>query len=73
MPREDVLEVARIIESLLGVPSATVGQTARRMTRQERQEQAARVKRFLALPRELQEGVLRYAENMKGAYLSKKY
>ena len=70
MPREDVLEAARRIEALLGVPSAI---STKRMSRQERQEQTARVKRFLALPAELQDGVLRYAENMKGAYLSKKY
>jgi hypothetical protein len=67
---KDVIEAARIIESLLGVPPTVSG---RRMTRQERQEQAERVRRFLVLPPELQEGVLRYAENMKGAYLSKKY
>jgi len=43
----------------------------RELTRKEKREQAERVKRFLALSPELQEGVLRYAENMKGAYLSK--
>ena len=67
MPREDVLEAARGIEALLGVPSAI---STKRMSRQE---QTARVKRFLALPAELQEGALHYAENMKGAYLSKNY
>jgi len=72
MSHEDILEATRVIESLFGV-AATSGQTTKRQTRQERQAQAARVERFLALPPELQEGVLRYAENMKGAYLSKKY
>jgi len=62
-------EVARAIEAITGVPPLL----EKKMTRRERQEQAARVRRFLALPRELQEGVLRYAENMKGAYLSKNY
>ncbi len=70
MPREDVLEAARGIEALLDVPSAI---STKRMSRQERQERTARVKRFLALPAELQEGALHYAENMKGAYLSKNY
>jgi hypothetical protein len=64
-----VEEIARIIEELTGVPPLL----PKRKTRKERQEQAARVKRFLALPPELQEGVLRYAENMKEAYLSKRY
>lgn len=63
MPREDVLEAARGIEAL-DVPSAI---STKRMSRQERKEQAERVRRFLALPPELQEGVLRYAENMKEA------
>jgi hypothetical protein len=40
------------------------------MGRREKQE-AARVRRFLALPPQLQEGVLRYAENLKKAYLSR--
>ncbi len=71
MSDEDILEAAKVIEALLGVPPAIT--TRRQMTRKERQEQAARLRRFLALPPELQEGVLRYAENMKGAYLSKKY
>jgi hypothetical protein len=70
MSDEAILEAARVIEVLLGVPPTVSG---RRMTKRERQEQAERVRRFLALPPELQEGVLRYAENMKGAYLSKNY
>jgi hypothetical protein len=62
---EDVLEAARVIEALLGVPPTFSG---RRMSRREKREQAARVRRFLALPPELQEGALEYAENMKKAY-----
>ena len=65
----ELVEAARIIEAITGVPP----KTPLKMTRQERQEQEARVKRFLALPPELQEGVLHYAENMREAYLSKKY
>ena len=73
MSQEDVLEAARVIESLLGVPPTIAGQRTRRKTGRERQEQADRVRRFLALPPELQQGALQYAENMKEAYLSKKY
>ena len=62
-------EAAGIIEELTGAPPFL----PKRKTRKEKQEQAARVKRFLALSPELQEGALQYAENMKGAYLSKKY
>jgi len=71
MSDEDILEAAKVIEALLGVPPAITA--SRKMTRKVRQEQTARVRRFLELPPEFQEGVLRYAENMKGAYLSKKY
>ncbi len=60
-----VEEAARIIESLTGVPPAI---PERKMIRKERQEQAARVKRFLALPPQLQEGILRYGENMRDTY-----
>ena len=60
----DVLEAARIIEQLTGV-APTIRE---KMTRKERQEQAARVKRFLAFPPQLQEGILRYGENIQKAY-----
>ncbi len=59
-----VEEAARVIEALTGVPSIP----PRRMTRKERQEQTARVRRFLALPPQLQEGILRYGENIQKAY-----
>ncbi len=61
----DVAVAARIIEQLTGVPPLL---PERRMTRKERQEQAARAKRFLALPPRLQEGILRYGENNQKAY-----
>jgi len=60
-----VEEAARVIEQLTGVPPKM---PLRKMTRKERQEQAARVKRFLALPPQLQEGILRYGENIQKAY-----
>lgn len=67
MSGEDLPEAAKVTESPSGLPPAFGG---RRMGRREKQE-AARVRRFLALPPQLQEGVLRYAENLKKAYLSR--
>jgi len=61
---EELAEAARVIEQLTGVPPAFPV----KMTRKERQEQAARVKRFLALSPQLQEGILRYGENIQKAY-----
>jgi len=40
----------------------------RKMTKQKKNEQAERVRRFLALPVPLQEGCLRYARNILDAY-----
>jgi hypothetical protein len=62
----DLAEAAKVIESLTGVPPAIPG--LRKMTRKERREQAARVKRFLALPVSLQEGALQYAEKIRQSY-----
>jgi len=62
--RPDVAEAAKVIEQLTGVPLATPV----KMTGKERQEQAARVKRFLALPPPLQDGILRYGENIQKVY-----
>lgn len=70
MSDEDIREAGRVIKALLGVSPAIT--TPRQMTRKERQEQAARVRQFLALPPELQEGALRYAENIKAAYAPSK-
>jgi len=60
----EVVEAARIIEQLTGVPPAI----RERMTRKEKQEQVARVKRFLALAPTLQEGALQYAERIRQSY-----
>lgn len=62
----DLLEAARVIEALTGVPPSI---PERRMSRKEKQEQANRVRRFLALPPQLQEGVLHYGERIRDAYL----
>jgi len=58
-----VEEAALVIEALTGVPPMLL-----RRTRKTRQEQTARLRRFLALPPELQEGALRYAENIQASY-----
>jgi hypothetical protein len=63
----DLAEAAKVIEALTGVPPAYPG--LRKMTKKERREQAARVKRFLALPPQLQEGALQYAEKIREAYM----
>jgi hypothetical protein len=70
MVSEDLIEAAKTIESLTGVPPTFPG--LRRMTRGERREQAARVRRFLALSPQLQEGLLRYGENIRQAYIGSK-
>jgi hypothetical protein len=62
--QDDLYEAAKVIESLTGVP-ATI---CRPMTRKEKREQDERVRRFLALPPSLQEGALRYGENLRDAY-----
>lgn len=61
---DGLAEAARVIERLTGVPPTF----PKKLTRKERQEQAARVKRFLALPPQFQEGILRYGENIQRAY-----
>ena len=64
---DDLIEAARIIEELTGWP-ATIRQPLARKEKREREE---RVRRFLALPPHLQEGALRYAENLRDAYKGK--
>jgi hypothetical protein len=60
----DLAEAAKTIESLTGVlPAFPV-----KRTRKEKQELAARIKRFLALSPQLQEGCLKYAENIMQGY-----
>ena len=60
----ELVEAARIVEALTGIPPAIPLRT-----KKEKQEQAARVKRFLALPPQLQEGALQYAEKIRQAYM----
>jgi|Deesub1362B_J571_1020462.scaffolds.fasta_scaffold04305_7 hypothetical protein len=64
MAAADVVEAGQVIEALTGVPPML----PRKPTRKERHEQKERLRRFLALPPELQEGALRYAERIQRAY-----
>jgi len=66
--KEEAEEAARIIEQLSGIPPGGHRNIERKIGGKEKREQAARVRRFLALSPELQEGVLRYAEKLKRAY-----
>jgi hypothetical protein len=66
---EEAEEAARIIEQLTGIPPGGRRNIERKISRKEKREQAARVRRFLALSPELQEGALRYGEKIKKAYL----
>jgi len=59
------IEASKAIKALAGTPPDT---SEKKMLTEEEREQAARVKRFLALPMRLQEGVLRYGERLKRAY-----
>lgn len=65
--KNNLAEAASTIEALTGVPPTT---SQKNPTRKERQEQALRVKRFVALPARLQEGILRYGERLQEAYKS---
>ncbi len=60
-----VEEAARALEAPTGAPPIP---SSRKMTRQERQEQDVRLRRFLALSPDLQEGALRYGENIRASY-----
>ena len=60
-------DIPKLIESLTGVPQPI---SPNGMSAKERQEQEDRVRRFLALPAPLQEGVLRYGERIREAYKS---
>ena len=62
-----VAEAARVIETLTGVPSVVPEE---KVTREDKQKEAARVRRLLALPVRLQEGILRYGEHLQRAYKS---
>lgn len=62
------VDITKLVEELTGVPPVT---PPKRLTRKEKREQAERVRRFLALPPPLQEGILKYGENIREAYSSK--
>ena len=61
-------DLSKLMEQLTGVPAP---QQTRRLSKEERKKQAERVRRFLALPPQLQEGILKYGENIREAYSSK--
>jgi len=65
-----ISEAAKSVEVIGGTPASAA---PIRISRKEKHEQAARVRRFLSLPPELQEGVLRYGEQIQKAYMSPKY
>ncbi len=67
MARGQLIQAARAIEDLLNAPPHL---ELRKKTRRDEEEQAQRVRRFLALPVPLQEGCLRYAQNILDAYKS---
>lgn len=62
-------DITKLMEELTGVPPKP---SPRRLTKRERKEQAQRLKRFLALPPQLQEGILKYGENIREVYDSAK-
>lgn len=64
-----VEDLTELMEELTGIPPKPL---PRRLTKRERKEQAQRIKRFLALPPLLQEGILKYGENIREAYDSSK-
>jgi hypothetical protein len=65
MSQEEFLAAARTVASLFsGQPLKARGKTSR----QERLEQAERIRQFLTLPIPLQEGCLKYAQNILDAY-----
>ncbi len=65
MVRGDLLQAATTIEELFNVSPQP---QLRKMTKRQKDDQAERVRRFLALPVPLQEGCLRYAQNILDAY-----
>ncbi len=67
MAQGELILAARALELLFNVPPQL---ELRKMTRREKDEQAQRVRRFLSLPVPLQEGCLRYAQNILDAYKS---
>lgn len=60
----DLIEAAKAIEAITGVPA----KLQMKKSRKERLAEEERVRRFLALPPQLQEGCLKYAENITQTY-----
>jgi len=60
-------DMGRMVEGLTGVPPKPPS-PRRSLTRREKKEQSARVRRFLSLPPQLQEGILKYGESIRQAY-----
>ena len=74
MTTGEVMEAARLIELLTGVPPGGLRPNpvrAERMNSKERRAEKVRLARFQCLSPELQEGCLRYAEQMLRSYRSK--
>ena len=65
--RPPVSGAARLIESLTRV---SVASPTAKLTIKEQRELVARMRRFQALPQQLQEGVLRYGEQLQNSYRS---
>jgi len=63
----ELAQAARALEELFKIPPQP---EPKKMTKREKDEQAERVRRFLSLPVLLQEGCLRYAQNILDAYKS---
>ena len=67
-----MVEIIRLTEASKAIKALARASPAilEKKTSEEEQEEAARVKRFLALPVRLQEGILRYGEHIQKAYRS---
>jgi len=61
---DDLVVAAKAIEAITGVPA----KLQMKKSRKERLAEKERVRRFLALPPQLQEGCLKYAENITQTY-----
>ena len=65
MVSPELTDAAKVMEALSGVPPMLL---KRVMSKKEKHEQAERVKKFLSLPVPLQQGCLKYAQNIMDAY-----
>lgn len=66
----DLQTAAEKPEDLLGPPPSP-GEPGKKPSGKDLREQAERSRRFRALPPRLQEGLLRYGEQLQKAYLTK--